>query len=70
MSAQIAEVSAQIESITEENAQLQAEIDNSDLSTIEGSVDATAKHIRDRAAAFIELTVPKDIELYGEDIPQ
>ncbi|MFW5412117.1 hypothetical protein [Aerococcus urinaeequi] len=70
MSAQMAEVSAQIESIIEENAQLKAEIDNSDLSTIEGSVDATAKHIRDQAAAFIELTVPKDTELYGEDIPQ
>ncbi|MGY0835872.1 hypothetical protein ACW66K_00090 [Aerococcus urinaeequi] len=70
MSAQIAEVSAQIESITEENAQLQAEIDSSEQSTIEGSIDATAKHIRDQAAAFIELTVPKDTELYGEDIPQ
>lgn len=66
MSAQIAEVSAQIESITEVNAQLQAEIDSSDQST----VDATAKHIRDQAAAFIELTVPKNTELYGEDIPQ
>lgn len=70
MSAQIAEVSVQIESITEENTQLQAEIDSSEQSTIEGSIDATAKHIRDQAAAFIELTVPKDTELYGEDIPK
>lgn len=70
ISKKIEEVTAEIESVTDENAQLQAEIDSSEQSTIDGPVDATAKHIRDQAAAFIEITVPMDTELYGEDFPQ